>query len=150
MFTPLAKDGCNAMFKDHKHNYMSAKKPLSDYIEEGLQVNGYTRERLCEEFNLSEIALEQFLDNSALFTREETAKLFFLLGACLGASVKLMLIMLGFDPDELAMEESDQADLSTAPGDESVEVQIIQGVEVANPREEYRRMIEEPTDSEEE
>ncbi|MBD2232087.1 hypothetical protein [Phormidium tenue] len=129
---------------------MSPRKPLQDYIEEGLQSNGYTKERLCKEFNLPESALEQFLSNSALFTREETAKLFFLLGACLGASVELMLIMLGFDPDELAVEESDQADLSIEPSDTYLEMQITQGVEVANPRKEYRRMIEEPTDAEEE
>lgn len=129
---------------------MSPRKPLKDYIEEGLQSNDYTKEQLCKEFDLPESALEQFLDNSALFTREETAKLFFLLGACLGASVKLMLIMLGFDPDELAAEESDQADLSTEPGGTYIDMQITYGVEVANPRKEYRRMIEEPTDSEEE
>lgn len=115
-----------------------------------MQANNYTKERLCREFGLSESALEKFLDNSALFTREEAAKLFFLLGACLGASVELMMIMLGFDPAELALSESGQADLSAELGETYIEMEITHGVEVANPRKEYRRMIEEPTDSEEE
>ncbi|PSN10594.1 hypothetical protein C7293_27480 [filamentous cyanobacterium CCT1] len=59
-----------------------------------------------------------------------------------------MMIMLGFDPDELAVGESDQVGLSPEPGETYIDMQITQGVEIANPRKEYRRMIEDPTDSE--